>query len=338
MENSLSHFIQTVPKVELHVHHQGSIRPTTLLQLAQRNRIQLPASNLAELQTWYQFRDFTHFLTIYDLICTCLQTPADIELAAREFLQGQAEQNIVYSELTYTPTRRLNFAEQLAALNQAKLWGEAQLGISMNYIIDIPREVEPHVGALIAQWAINGMNDGVVALGIGGLEIGHPASRYRKAFAMAHEAGLACIPHAGEAVGPASIWDALETTRPVRIGHGVRCLEDPELVEILRQRQIPLEVCPTSNICLKIYDQMANHALPHLIAAGLIVTLNSDDPPMFNTTLTHEYIYTAEVFGFGRETVEQLMFNAIHATRLSAVQQRELEGRFQETKKAHSYE
>jgi aminodeoxyfutalosine deaminase len=316
---SLNSFIEAMPKIELHVHMEGSIRPATLLKLAKRNGIEVPADDVEGLRDWYTFTDFNHFIDIYRVISRCLRTYEDIETIAREFLIGQAEQNIRYSEVTYTAftqfsTSRLSFKGQMAAINRARAWAAKELDTHIALVIDIPRIIPALAGRLVARWAVSGMDDGVCALGLGGPEVGNPPERYKRAFARAWKAGLPSVPHAGETEGPASMWGALNTLQAVRLGHGVRCLEDPALVDELRRRQIPLEVCPTSNVCLKVVPDIASHPLPKLLEEGLYVTLNSDDPPMFNTTLTEEYQKTMEAFGFDADTIEMLMFNALHAS------------------------
>ena len=320
---SLTDFIKAMPKVELHVHLEGATRPETLLKLGQRHGIALPADTVEGLRQWFAFRDFPHFVEIYMQISQCIRTPEDIELLTREFLQAQAVQNIRYSEVTYTAyshyqQKGLSFDEQLNAINRARRWAEAELGVTMGLVIDIARVVTPEAGITTSEWAISGMGNGVIALGLGGQEAGYPPEIFADAFALAQEAGLPCVPHAGETVGPESIWSALDVCQAVRIGHGVRCLEDPVLVAALRERQIPLEVCPTSNICLGVFDRFENHALPRLLDAGLYVTINSDDPPMFNTTLTDEYLKSAAVFALDVGTIEQLVFNALRASLLPA--------------------
>lgn len=330
---TLHDFIRAMPKVELHVHLQGATQPETLLALAQRNGISLPARTLEEMRAWYTFRDFRHFIDVYVQICQCLETADDLELMAREFLRNQAAQNIVYSEVTYTPALRnhrggLTFDQQLAALNRANAWAKAELGVSMGIVIDIPREVMPQEADLYADWAIAGYGQGVVAFGLGGYEPGNPPEKYAAQFDRVHAAGLPCVPHAGETAGPESIWSALEVCRAVRIGHGVRCLEDPRLVDVLRDRQIPLEVCPTSNVLLGVVDRFENHPLPRLIEQGLYVTVNSDDPPMFNTTLTEEYLKSADAFGFDAAMIEQLILNGVRALLLPDTEKKTLEARF----------
>lgn len=320
---SLDAFIRRMPKVELHVHLEGSIHPQTLLMLSERNRVPLPVDTVEGLREWYTFTDFAHFIEIYIAISSCIRTPEDIEFIAREFLRGQAEQQIRYSEVTFTPythyslSGRIPFSEQIAALERARQWGAAELGVGVGWVLDISRNVRPvEHGLTVEAWAASAQDRGVVALGLGGPEIGNPASLFETAFDRALADGLASVPHAGETVGADSVWDAIRTLKAQRIGHGVRCLEDPELVELLRERQIPLEVCPTSNVCLGVAPTLADHPLPRLMEAGLYVTLNSDDPPMFNTTLTEEYLRTARTFGFDTATLEQLVLNAVRVTLL----------------------
>ena len=327
---SISSFIEAMPKIELHVHMEGSIRPATLLKLAKRHEIEVPADDVEGLREWYNFTDFDHFIDIYRVIVSCLKTYDDIETIAREFLIGQAEQNIRYSEVTYTAfsqfyTSRLSFKGQMAAINRARAWAAKHLDTHIGLVIDIPRIIPAIAERLVAHWCVSAMDDGVVALGLGGPEVGNPPERYKAAFARARRAGLPGVPHAGETVGPESMWGALNTLHAVRLGHGVRCLEDPALVAELRRRQIPLEVCPTSNVCLKVVPDLASHPLPKLLEEGLYVTLNSDDPPMFNTTLTGEYQKSAEAFGFDADTIEKLVFNALHASFLPEVRKEEME-------------
>ena len=331
---SLETYLRAMPKVELHVHLEGAIRPETLLKLARRNRVPLPADTLDGLREWYTFRDFPHFVEIYMTLARCLRTVDDIELVAREFLQGQAVQNIRHSEVTYTAftqflQRGIQMDEQLAAINRAREWAERELGVTMLLIIDIVRERESAEDALgIAEFAVRGHGNGVGALGLGGFERGHPPDKFARAFDHAHTAGLPCILHAGETGGAESIWSALRVGHSVRLGHGVRCLEDPALVAHLREHQIPLEVCPSSNVCLGVAPSWAEHPLPQLLAEGLYVTLNSDDPPMFSTTLNDEYVRAAQTFGWGGETVEALSLNAVRASLLPEAARQSLEAKF----------
>jgi adenosine deaminase len=301
--------------------------------LARLYGIALPATTVEDLRQWYTFTDFNHFIVVYTLISSCIRTPDDIELIAREFLAGQAAQNIVYSEVTYTAyahyaKKGLAFGEQLAALNRARRWAAAELGVQCRWVIDIPRNVSADEGMWTVEAAISGMGDGVVALGLGGPEVGNPPEKFAACFARARAAGLPSVPHAGETDGPASVWGALRVLDAVRIGHGVRCLEDAALVDELRRRRIPLEVAPTSNVCLKVTPTLAQHPLPRLLAEGLYVTINSDDPAMFNTTLTDEYLAIAETFGLGQDDIEALAHNALPASLLAAPERAQIAASF----------
>lgn len=313
--------IEQMPKVELHVHLEGSVQPGTLLKLAQRHHVALPAGDLEGLRQWYKFRDFDHFIEIYMTVSICLRNAEDIELVAREFLLEQARQNILYSEVTFTPynqyfNNQLGFHAQMQAVNRARQWGEKELGVRMGMIVDIPRMISPEEGDLIAGWAIEWHGDGLVAFGLGGPELGNPPDKYQRAFDRVRAAGIPCILHAGETDGPQSIWRALRVADSQRIGHGVRAIEDPLLVAYLRERQIPLEVCPSSNVCLKVYPSLEEHSLPRLMEEGLYVTINSDDPAMFNTSLTQEFQRAQASYGWDQGTIERLVFNAVGATLL----------------------
>lgn len=314
-----------MPKVELHVHLEGSVQPSTLLEIARRNDVRLPASTIEELADWYRFRDFGHFIDIYATAARALRTPADVELIAREFLEGQARQNIRYSEVTYTALTQyrnhgMAFEDQLEALNRARRWGEKVHGVSMGIVIDIPRGPAPKTveeTMMVARWVVAGHGDGVVALGLGGMETGFPASDFVAPFDYVYERGIPAVPHAGEADGATSVRQAVDLLHAARIGHGIRCTEDPTLVEELRDRRIPLEVCPTSNVRLGIVDRMEHHPVRALIDAGLVVTVSSDDPPMFNTSLTDEYLALEKYLGFTADELEQLALNSVHASFLS---------------------
>lgn len=332
---SIEAYIRAMPKVELHVHLEGATSPKTLFTLAQKNGIDVGFETVEDVQTWYQFTDFPHFLDVYMALCNCICSPEDIELLTREFLIEQAEQHILYSEVTYTAythfqQHQIAFADQLAAINRARRWAEEELGVSIGIVLDIARHIEPEEGLIIADWAISGMDDGVVAFGLGGPEVGNPPEKFQTAFERTRAAGLPSVPHAGEVVGPESIWGALRTLHADRIGHGVRCLDDPALVAELRERQIPLEVCPTSNVCLKVAPDLASHPLPRLLDEGLYVTINSDDPPMFNTTLTDEYLNITHTFNLDIGTIQQLILNAVNASFLPSEKREDMKKQIQE--------
>jgi adenosine deaminase len=332
---SIVEFIRAMPKVELHVHLEGAIRPATLLELARRNNVRLPATTLPELRAFYRFTDFAHFIETYGFLINCLRTPDDFALIAEEFGATMAEQQIRYAEITWSPVSHvqrlgLPFGDLLDGVNRGRIVARNKYGVEMRWIVDIVRNSYAHGvdGMETAEMAIEGRGDGVVALGLGGLEQGFGPELFVAPFAHARAHGLHAIPHAGEAVGPESIWGALRLLGAERIGHGIRAIDDPELVTYLRDQRIPLEISPTSNVCTGVVASVADHPIRRLFDAGVIVTVNSDDPPMFNTTLTDEYLLLVREFGFTLDEIEQLALNAVRATLLDNAEQHRMEQEF----------
>lgn len=325
----LRHFIQAMPKAEIHIHLEGAIAPGTVLELARRHDLlhRLPAGDVTGLQRWYTFTDFRHFVKIYLTIQDLLRTAADFELIAYECGADMAAQNIRYRELTVTPVTHTDFQNKaitiddiLAGLEAGRRRARADFGVEMRWVFDIPRNLsyqtradgryDPQVAERTADFAIAGMSQGVVGFGLGGYEVGAPPEPFAHAFARATAAGLASVPHAGETMGPESVWGAVTALEAQRIGHGVRAAEDPALLALLKERQIPLEVNLTSNICLHVYEDIAAHPFPGLDHMGLIVTVNSDDPPLFNTTLLDEYAILATEFGYSKADIARIARNA----------------------------
>lgn len=320
---SLAAFIQAMPKVELHIHLEGNVQPETLFDLARENGVQLPVSSIAELKQWYTFRDFDHFITIFGAICACLQKPEDFTRIAYEHGKAMAEQNIRYAEVTWTPAthvnERLSWDVLFGAVNAGREQARRDFGVDMAWIPDIARCFPETAGPLVG-WvsSAEAHAGGVVALGLGGPEVGWPPEMYDEAFATARAAGLHSNPHAGETVGPESVWGAIRTLKAERLGHGVRSYEDPALVAYLVEHQIPLEVNPTSNICLGVYPSYEAHPLRQLMEAGVCVTINSDDPALFNTTLVDEYRHAVQDCGLSLKQLEQAALNAVRVSYLPA--------------------
>lgn len=335
----IARYCATVPKAELHVHLEGSIQPTTLFALAHRNGVDLPVQTVEEMQRWFTFRDFNHFVEIFFAISRCLKTAEDYELIAYEFGATLARQQVRYAEATFSPSTHafslgVPFDTFFAGLTRGRLRAQSEFGIDIRWVFDIVRDIpEATHNRQRAEYTLavakEGMNDGVVALGLGGAEVGHPPEQYAPWFEQARAAGLHSVPHAGETVGSASIWGALQALGAERIGHGVRAIEDATLVEYLREHNIPLEVCPTSNICLGVYTDMRKHPLPRLHAVGIPVTVNSDDPPLFNTTLTHEVELLFDTFNFDIDTVNDIILNGVRHSFLPVEQKQAMEASFQ---------
>lgn len=314
-------WIRQLPKVELHVHIEGSIRPETVLRLAKKHGVSLPANDIAGLRHWYEFRDFAHFVSVYLKVTDCVRTVEDLEFVLQEFIRGQGEQNIRYTEATYTASTiearcGISFSDQLGALQRARAWGQAEFGVDIQFVLDIVRGESVERATQVLKWVADSLGQGVCALGLAGFE-DRGTVMYRDVFVEAQRLGVPTTIHAGETEGAWSVRESLDITGTRRIGHGVRSIEDPELMARLRDGGIVLEVCPTSNVCLGGYSSLSEHPLPQLMAAGIKVTLNSDDPPMFSTTLTDEFIRCAEAFDWDQATILRLINTAIDAAFLS---------------------
>jgi len=325
-------FARRLPKVELHVHLEGSIRPATLLQLAQRNGVRLPAQDEEGLRDFYRFRDFAHFIEVYVAITGCLRTPDDYRLIAYEFGSDCARQNIRYAEVTFTIATNtkyngLRWQVILEGLNAGRAQARAEFGVDWGWVFDISRD-DPGTQDRVIEIALAARDEGVVALGLGGSEAEFPSELFERTFARARQASLPRVPHTGEHAGPEDVWEALRLLYADRLGHGVRCVEDAALVEYLRERQVPLEVCPTSNVCLGVYPDYAMHPLRRLWDAGLFVTVNSDDPALFGTDLSHEYEVLVDHFGFSADELEQVSLNGLHASFLPEPDKTQLETEF----------
>lgn len=324
--------IGQMPKAELHVHLEGAIQPETLLELARRHghEDRLPTTEIAGLRRWFTFTDFPHFIQIYWTISNFLRTPEDFALIVHACGADMAAQNIRYRELTFTPythtdlqQKGLTIDDLFAGLEAGRAQAKADFGVEMRWIFDIPRNTSfkgannaynPTIAEKTLAYALAGQDKGVIGFGLGGYEVGAPPQPFAHAFAVAKQAGLLSVPHAGETMGAASVWGAVRDLNADRIGHGVRAIEDPALLALLKERQTVLEINPTSNICLHVYRRLAEHPFPHLDRMGLLVTVNSDDPPLFNTSLSQEYEVLAGEFGYGPQDLARIARNAFAAS------------------------
>ncbi|HXR66052.1 MAG TPA: adenosine deaminase [Ktedonobacteraceae bacterium] len=339
METSqaMQRYLAAVPKAELHVHLEGAIRPETLLTLAQRNKIPLPAANLEELRQWFVYRDFAHFVDIFFEITKCLKRAEDYELIAYEFGEEMQRQNVRYAEVTFSVSTHhalgLDHDSYFSGLNRGRERARQDFGVEMRWVFDIVRDIADEAerrrrADFTTRVAIECMGDGVIALGLGGNEEGYPPEQFAPWFEKALAAGLHSTPHAGEIVGPASVWGALRTLGAERIGHGVHSIEDPELVKYLAQQQIPLEVCPGSNVCLGIYPNFAAHPLPLLYKAGVPLSVNSDDPPLFNVTLNDDIERLHSAFHLELAEIDELILNGVRHSFLPQTRKQSMEAEF----------
>jgi adenosine deaminase len=322
LDPRLETFIRRMPKAEIHLHLEGSVRPATLLELARRNGVTPPASDEAGLREFFRFRDFPHFIEVYIAVCSCLRTPDDFATIVREVGEDAAAQNIRYLEIHFNPEtnvrkRGLNFHQMLAGMNRGRAEAREHWGVEMRWIADGVRDSEtsPYSVSQTVDWIVPlPPEDGVVALGLGGNEVGYPPTPFARDFSRARAAGLHTVAHAGETTGPVTICDSLDLLRVERIGHGVRAAENPDLVARLARERVPLELCPTSNICTGVVATFAEHPFRAFDEAGVLVTVNSDDPPLFGTTLTDEFLVLARHWGYDADGIQRIALNALDAS------------------------
>jgi aminodeoxyfutalosine deaminase len=282
-----------LPKIELHVHLEGTIRPPTLLAIARRNGLPLPADTVEGLAQLYEFRDFGHFLEVWTLTTNCLRAAEDFRQVVVDYAAEAASHGAVYIEGIFSPAERIKTGVSWDALFNGYCDGaqqaEEDYGVTVRLTPDLYWGIDPEDAAEAARTAIGYRDRGVVGLGIGGAEDMSRPERYAKAFAIARDGGLGSVPHAGEGAGPDSVRAALDNLLADRIRHGIRAVEDPSLVSELADRGVVLDVCPTSNLRTKVVASLADHPLPSLLRSGVACSVSTDDPAMFGTSLTQEY-------------------------------------------------
>ena len=327
----LEAFIAAMPKAELHVHHVGSASPAVVAGLAARYEGQTAVpTDPAALAKYFEFTDFAHFIQVYLSVVDLIRDAEDVRALTYGVAADMAAQNIRYAELTVTPyssvRRGIPGEAFMEAIEDARKAAEAELGVVLRWCFDIPGEAGLESAEITERLALDLRPEGLVSFGLGGPEIGVPRPQFQPYFDRARAAGLHSVPHAGEATGPQTVWDALNLLGAERIGHGTSSMQDPRLVDFLGERQIPLEVCPTSNIATRVVRAMEEHPIRQMVDAGLFVTVNSDDPPMFGTDLNHEYRVAAELLGLDRGGVAELARQAVRASFLEDAGKRVLLG------------
>jgi adenosine deaminase/aminodeoxyfutalosine deaminase len=328
MGQSPSQFILTLPKAELHLHLEGSIDPETLLELRRRHGRSgtlasgtLASGALAEVKQLYRYADFPGFLMAFKTVTEDLQSAEDYELITYRLMEKLKAQSVLHAEVYVSVGvclwRKQNFAAIFEGMERGRQRGERDFGISLLWIFDAVRQFGPGAARDVFGWAVRCRDRNVAAVGIGGDEQKAPPELFREAYAYAADHGLHMTAHAGEYAGPESIWGALNL-RAERIGHGLTADQDPELVEELGSRQIPVEICLTSNVRTGCCKSLAEHPVRRYFDQGLMITLNSDDPAMFGTSLAQEYQLAQENFAFTDEHLRELARNSFEASFLPA--------------------
>jgi aminodeoxyfutalosine deaminase len=336
-------WIVSMPKAEIHIHLEGTVVPETLLALADRyGRVDdLPGKDVAAIRRWMAFTDFDDFIDKYLFIVNLLRTEDDFHMLVDACGQDMARQGIRYREVTVTPYLHtasrhdpISFETLLSGLEAGRTTAKEKYAVEIRWIFDVPRnasfvndnpeDYDPRPANETLANALQAIDFGCVGFGLGGSEVGAPPEPFAHAFARAKEAGLRSVPHAGETTGPNSIWGAIRDLQADRIGHGVRAIEDPALLAYLKERRIPLEVNVTSNICLHVYPSVESHPFAHLDRMGLLLTINSDDPPLFDTSFVQEYYLLHDVFGYAKSEIARIARNAIEVAAVEAGVRRKL--------------
>src|SRR5271166_1391214 len=315
MPAELSSFILSLPKAELHLHLEGSIAPSTLLELRQRHGME--GASLAEVEELYAYKDFKGFLSAFKDVTGHLRTPEDYELIAYRLMERLKAQNILHAEVIVSVGvclwRKEDFAAIFEGMERGRQRGEKDFALSLVWIFDAIRQFGAEKAQSVLDLAIQFRDRNVVAFGIGGDERAGPPEWFAGVYARAAEHGLHLTAHAGESAGPESIWGALNL-KAERIGHGLSAAQDPELIEELAERQVPIEICMTSNLRTGCCAELAQHPVRLYFDQGLMLTLNSDDPAMFRTSVAAEYALVQETFGFSDEHLRELARNSFEAS------------------------
>ncbi|HVI10174.1 MAG TPA: adenosine deaminase [Candidatus Binatia bacterium] len=313
-----SSFIRQLPKAELHLHLEGAVEPATLVELRRRHGDKV---STAEVEALYRYEDFPGFLLSFKNITEHLRTAEDYEHITYRLMQKLKEENVLHAEVYVSVGvclwRKQDFAEIFEGLDRGRLRGERDFGVSLLWLFDSVRQLGAEAAQAVFEFAVRFHDRGVVGVGIGGDEQKAPPELFRDCYAWAADHGMRLTVHAGENGPPESVWGAVNL-RAERIGHGLTAFHDPDLVEELAQRQIPVEICMTSNLRTGLCPSLNDHPVKNYFDHGVMITLNSDDPAMFGTTLNREYQIAQQTFGFSDEHLRELARNSFEASFLPA--------------------
>ena len=324
-KDALHTLLRTMPKAELHIHIEGSLEPELIFKLAQRNGVALPYASVEALRAAYAFTSLQSFLDIYYAGASVLLKQQDFFDMAWAYFERAAADNVVHAELFFDPQthtdRGVPMRDVIVGLTHACRRAHAELGISAGLILCFLRHLSEEAAFETLEQALP-YREHVIGVGLDSSELGHPPEKFARVFARCRELGLHLVAHAGEEGPPAYIWSALDVLQVQRIDHGVRCLDDPALVQRLAASRVPLTVCPLSNVKLCVYGSMAQHRLPELLAAGLCATVNSDDPAYFGGYMNANFTATFDALPqLGAREAWQLAANSFEAS-FATVQQK----------------
>lgn len=327
----------SIKKAELHVHLEGTIPPDLAKKLAKRNQLTLPEGLISDDGTSYPSNDFLHFLKVYDIVADVIKTPQDYYDITFDYLRANAQEDTLYTEMMYSPDHAENASgipsiEHLTAIQQAIDDAEAKYGIIGRIIITAVRHFGDQAAIRVAKNAVKNTVPCVTGFGLGGDEMNYPPKLFSKAYQIAADAGLSCTVHAGEFAQAQGMQEAIEHLPIQRIGHGVQSIHSPETIALLKEKDIALEICPSSNITLGLFKNMDDHPLPELLKAGLKISLNSDDPPFMRTTLAKEYARVQEAYQYSNTVMNQITKMAIECAFVDEATRNKLYKKLEETK------
>jgi aminodeoxyfutalosine deaminase len=323
-------FIQSLPKAELHLHLEGSVEPATLAELSRRHNTPLPTENnrydvtgsgdeLTEedVRRLYSYKNFTGFMLAFKAVTERLRTAEDYELVTYRLMQRLRQQNVLHAEVYVSVGvihwRGQEFGPIFEGMERGRERGQRDFGVSLLWIFDAVRHFGPEAAADVFDLAAKLRERNVVGIGIGGDERRGPADWFRELYKKAAGQGLRLTAHAGETTGPESVWGALNMGVE-RIGHGLSIARDPELMEVLAHKQVPVEVCICSNLRTGVCPQLSEHPVRRFFDEGLMITLNTDDPAMFQSSLSREYEIAEQEFGFTQDQLRELARNSFEAS------------------------
>lgn len=307
-----------VKKAELHVHLEGTIAPELAHKLAARNQLRLPDGLIAPSGQHYAFDDFLHFLNVYDVVADLICVPQDYYDLTLDYLARNAADDVIYVEMMYSPDHAekvsgIPSVEHVAAIEQALKDAEARFSIVGRILVTGVRHFGADAVTHVAEQALKNPSPYITGFGLGGDEAGFPPELFERAYHIARDAGLGCTAHAGEFAGVKSMEDALNYLSVQRIGHGVQAINSPDMMRLLKERGVALEVCPGSNVRLGVFPSLAEHPFPKLLEAGISVSLSSDDPPFFGTTVGTEYSSVQKAYGYSDDQMRDITLMALDA-------------------------
>ncbi len=313
--------IEKMPKVELHLHLEGAFTVEFLFYLIQKYGGDSSINNIKDLEKKFIFNDFSQFIETWFWKNQFFKAPEDFEASTYYTLENLHKQNVAYAEVFYSPWDFVQFGLRVEDITESTLSSieraEKDFGIKCRLIADLCRDYGAEKAIKRFEQIIPYRDKGLIGIGLGGSEQRYPPKPFKTVYRLAKEKGFHIVAHAGEAAGPKSVWDAIQYLGVERIGHGVRSIEDPWLVETLKENQIPLEICVTSNLKTGVFPSIEAHPVKYFFDNGLFVTINSDDPTMFGATITDEYLLLYEKLNFSFSSLKRLSISAIEASFLS---------------------